>query len=228
MNTQPNEHPNRRSIRLHEYNYSLPGGYFVTIVIQSRLSLFGEIRSQEMSLNPAGQMVHAAWQSLPERFPNLEIDIFQVMPNHFHGILIIHESVGVGLVPTHDKNHRENAGAGIIVPEGYVPARISRATTRVAPTDGDETQANQRGASTLGQIIGAFKSITTHEYIQGVEKFGWPRFEKRLWQRNYYEHILRDQTDYEQKAGYVFDNPANWEKDDENPKSATGNLISPE
>jgi len=74
----------------------------------------------------------------------------------------------------------------------------------------------------LGQIIGAFKSITTHEYILGVENRGWPRFQKRLWQRNYYEHILRDQADYERKAGYILDNPLNWEKDDENPLSAAG------
>ena len=80
-----------------------------------------------------------------------------------------------------------------------------RATTRVAPT--------------IGQIIGAFKSITTHEYIKGVDKFGWPVFTKKLWQRNYYEHIIRNQDDYERIAGYILDNPLNWNRDDENPST---------
>jgi putative transposase len=126
-------------------------------------------------------MVYAAWQALLQRFPNIENDVFQVMPNHFHGVLVIHNSpVGAGLVP----------------------AQTSRATTGVAPT--------------LGKIVGAFKSITTHEYIQGVDKLGWPQFYKRLWQRNYYEHIIRDQADYERIAGYILDNPVNWDKDEEN------------
>jgi putative transposase len=84
-----------------------------------------------------------------------------------------------------------------------VPAHDTRATTRVAPT--------------LGKIIGAYKSITTHEFIQGIKERAWPVFTKRLWQRNYYEHILRDQVDYERIAGYIWDNPANWDKDEENP-----------
>jgi putative transposase len=192
-NQEP-EHFGRRSIRLKSYDYSLAGGYYVTVVTQLRQNFFGEIRNQEMFLNDAGQMVHAAWQSLPGRFPNVEIDVFQVMPNHFHGILILRDmTVGAGLVPALDDQ--------------------TRATIKVAPT--------------LGQIIGAFKSITTHEYVQGVDKLGWPQFYKRLWQRNYYEHILRDQADYEQKAGYILDNPTNWEKDDENPQSTAGDPIAP-
>jgi len=88
------------------------------------------------------------------------------------------------------------------------PAHVNRATTRVAPT--------------LGGIVGAFKSITTHKYIQGVDQFAWPIFYKRLWQRNFYEHILRDQADYERIAGYILDNPLNWNQDDENPQNRKG------
>jgi REP element-mobilizing transposase RayT len=151
MTEQAPEQFGRRSIRLKGYDYSQAGGYYVTIVTQLRESFFGKICGGEMIFNDAGRMVNIEWGSLQERFPNIETDVFQVMPNHLHGIIIIH-------------NH-EPVGAGL------VPAHAIRATTRVAPT--------------LGEIVGAFKSITTHKYIQGVDEFAWPVFYKRLWQRNY-------------------------------------------
>ena len=70
---------------------------------------------------------------------------------------------------------------------------------------------------TLGQIIGAFKSITTHEYIQGVKSFGWPAFEKRIWQRDYYEHIIRSEADANRIYLYIESNPTQWADDIENP-----------
>jgi putative transposase len=143
--------------------------------------LFGEIQEREMISNESGKMVEFGWMALKGRFPNVELNAYQVMPNHFHGIIIIHtsESDLVGAVP-------------------------ARATTRVAPT--------------LGEIVGAIKSITTHQYIQGVDESGWPVFNKKLWQRNYYEHIFRNQADYERIAGYILDNPLHWAQDEENPR----------
>lgn len=189
------EQVGRKSIRLKGYDYTRAGGYYVTIVTQLRESFFGKICAGEMIFNDAGRMVNTEWRSLQERFPNIETDVFQVMPNHLHGIIIIHtpEPVGAGLVPAHA------IGA---------PAHATRATTRVAPT--------------LGEIVGALKSITTHKYIQGVDEFAWPVFYKRLWQRNNYEHILRDQADYERVAGYILDNPVNWDQDEENPQNPVG------
>ena len=187
MNFDPKIY-HRHSIRLLGYDYSQAGGYYVTIVAQLRESFFGKICGRGMIFSDAGRMVSIEWMALQERFPNIETNIFQVMPNHLHGIIFIHNPGPVGT--------------------GLVPAHATRATTRVAPT--------------LGEIIGAFKSITTHKYIQGVDKFAWPIFYKKLWQRNYYEHILRDQADYERVAGYILDNPGNWDKDEENPQYAAG------
>jgi putative transposase len=68
----------------------------------------------------------------------------------------------------------------------------------------------------LGQIIGAFKSITTHEYITGVDKHGWMQFNKRLWQRNYYERILRDEKEMDAIWRYIDANPSKWGEDEEN------------
>jgi len=196
----------RKSIRLKGYDYSQAGGYFITIVTQLREPFFGKICNGEMLFSEAGEMVLHEWEILPERFPNIEIDVFQVMPNHFHAILLIHnpKSVGAGLVPAPGLVPAfVPVPAPAFVPApGLMPAR-ERATTRVAPT--------------LGDILGAYKSITTHKYIQGVEEFAWPAFTKRLWKRNYFEHIIRNEADYERTTGYILDNPINWEQDSENP-----------
>jgi len=58
-----------------------------------------------------------------------------------------------------------------------------------------------------------FKTMTTNEYIRGVKQFGWQRFEGKLWQRNYYEHIIRNEQSYLKISEYIMNNPKNWEGD---------------
>ena len=96
MTYDPEKH-HRRSIRLPEYDYSQPGAYFVTICTQNRPCLFGEVVTAEMVLNDAGRMAWKWWNELNRKFPNLETDVAVVMPNHIHGILMIHEFVGATL-----------------------------------------------------------------------------------------------------------------------------------
>ena len=69
----------------------------------------------------------------------------------------------------------------------------------------------------MGDVIGAFRSITTGGYIRGVTGGNWPSFPGRLWQRNYYEHVIRDDESLRRIRQYILDNPANWDEDDENP-----------
>jgi putative transposase len=189
MSYDPERH-HRRSIRLKGYDYSQAGAYFVTICVQGRECLFGEIVGDAMRLSDAGQMVRDVWLGLPDRFPGVELDEFAVMPNHSHGIIVI---VGAGLVPAPD------------VPRVVQPTAEAsrRATTRVAPT--------------LGEIVGAFKSITTHEYVMGVRQHGWPPFPGRLWQRDYYEHIIRSEPELDRIRAYIANNPLRWALDMENP-----------
>ena len=92
-----------------------------------------------------------------------------------------------------------NVGAGL------VPAQLG-ASTRDAPT------------KALGDMIGAFKSITTDEYISGVSEFDWPRFNKRFWQRNYHEHIIRNEEELNRIREYILTNPLRWTLDRENPE----------
>jgi hypothetical protein len=91
MKYDPDIH-HRRSIRLKGYDYSQAGAYFVTICANDRECLFGNVTDGEMRLNDAGRMVQTVWDELPVHYANIDIDISQIMPNHFHGIII----VGVG------------------------------------------------------------------------------------------------------------------------------------
>jgi len=175
MPYDPNRH-HRRSIRLKGYDYSQAGAYFITLCTQDRACLFGKVVNGEMRLNDAGRMVLAEWNRLPERFPQVVLDAFVVMPNHVHGILVI---------------------------------------TDPAPTVGATVGATLVVAPTVGNIIGAFKSRVTVEYIRGVKTSGWPPFRGRLWQRNYYEHIIRNERALNAIRQYIMENPRRWHRDRE-------------
>lgn len=89
----PNIH-HRRSIRLKGYDYSQAGLYFVTICVQNREHLFGNIKNGEMILNDAGQMVEKWYYELENKFPDIKCDAMIVMPNHFHCII---ENIGTAV-----------------------------------------------------------------------------------------------------------------------------------
>jgi putative transposase len=196
-------------MRLKEYDYSQAGSYFITIVAQDRACLFGEVIDGDMRLNAAGEMLSAEWDALPNRFRAIETDTFVVMPNHVHGIIVITANVGAGLVPAlSGKSRKRNpVGAGLVpAPWGHATTE-SRATTRVAPTS-------------VGDVVGAFKSMTTVLYGRGVRQLRWPAFCGRLWQRNYYEHIVRDDAALQRIREYIIANPTGWEMDAENSPKA--------
>jgi putative transposase len=89
---QDNPFPHRRSCRLPTFDYSLPSAYSITICVQNRICLFGQIKHGQLHLNAAGEMAEKWWRRLPEKFPSVRIDEFVVMPNHFHGIVFLFES----------------------------------------------------------------------------------------------------------------------------------------
>lgn len=183
--TLTNNKYHRRSIRLRDYDYSQAGTYYITICTQNRVSLFGNITDSKIVLNDAGTMVEKWWLELPQKFQDIALDEYIIMPNHFHGIIIINNNnVGVPLVGT------QNTGNII----------SDKADTRPAPT--------------IGDIIGVFKSMTTNEYIHNIRENEWKPFNGKLWQRNYYEHIIRDETDLNRIREYIINNPANWKIDE--------------
>ena len=179
----------RRSIRLKGYDYSQAGLYFITICCQGRACLFGNVVDGEMKLNDAGKMVEFQWVKIQERFKNIQLHEYVVMPNHFHAIL---EIVGATLV---------------------VALNESVALNENNATDKGQPQGIAPTGKTVGDMVGAFQSIVTVEYIRGVKTLGWKPFDGKLWQRNYYEHIIRNKQSYERIAEYIINNPATWKKD---------------
>jgi len=133
-------------------------------------------------------MIENEWLKIPDRFPIVQLHQYVIMPNHFHAIMEI--TVGATLVVAHENPvaHENDTD-------------VKGATTRVAPT------------VTVGRIIGAFQSIVTVEYIHGVKNHGWKPFNGKLWQRNYYEHIIRNEQSYQRIADYIINNPKNWNRD---------------
>ena len=95
---------NRRTIRLSEYNYSQNGAYFITMCVHNKECLFGIIADGKMQLNDAGKMVENIWYEIPKYYMGVQIDMFQIMPDHMHGIIILTDFVvGAGpcACPTH-------------------------------------------------------------------------------------------------------------------------------
>ena len=90
MKFDPQKH-HRHSIRLKEYDYTQPGGYFVTIVSYQRECLFGGIANEKMQLNESGHIVYECWHAIPDHFTNVELGAYVVMPNHIHGIIVIND-----------------------------------------------------------------------------------------------------------------------------------------
>jgi putative transposase len=183
----------RRSIRLKAYDYRQSGAYFVTIVTQNRRCLFGDVVDGKMRLNDAGQMVLAVWAGLSSNYSGVETDHFFAMPNHVHGVIVL---VGVG--------------PGTSAYSGGQPQGV-------APTKTGSAAASVTRPLSLSDVIHRFKTLTTQRYALGVNGSGWTRFNRRLWQRNYFEHVIRNEDSLNRIRRYILDNPLRWEFDRENP-----------
>lgn len=187
---------NRQSIRLKGYDYSQAGLYFITICCERRgnpLRLpFGHIENNEMVLNQYGKIAFDEWFKLSDRFLNFELDVFQIMPNHMHGIIVL--------------NNVNPVGAGL------APAQNAPAPNDIFQNDsGIKAGASPAPTSSIPNIVGAYKSLVANECLKifksNNETMG------KLWQRNYYEHIIRDDRSYQTIANYIINNPAKWQED---------------
>jgi len=147
--------------------------------------IFGTVENEEMILNEFGEIAYNEWSKLSERYTTIELDVFQIMPNHLHGIIILN-TVGATLA---------------------VAPIDERATVKVAPTD----EGIVKVAPTVGDIVGAYKSIVSNNCLkifkERNETMG------KLWQRNYYEHIIRNDLAYQNISNYIINNPVKWTAD---------------
>jgi REP element-mobilizing transposase RayT len=191
---------NRRSIRLKGYDYTQPGAYFVTICVQNHECMFGNVVNGEMMLNEWGIIVKTIWDGLPQKYTHIDINEYIIMPNHFHGIIT------VGARSARPATTTTTRPAITTRPQTNTDGETGRAdpaiTTRPQTnTDGETGRADP--APTMGQIVAYFKYQTT-KLIDAPTK---------LWQRNYFEHIIRDDAEYQRIADYIQNNPLNWQID---------------
>ncbi len=161
----------RKSIRLNHYDYSESGAYFITVCTKNFEHYFGNIQNGKMNLSMIGQIVHNEWIRTKQIRKNVALDEFIIMPNHFHGIIIIN-SVGA-----------------------YWNTPLQR--TFKSPSNN------------LGAIVRSFKSSVK----RWCNKNNFANFQ---WQRNYYEHIVRNDFELNRIRKYIINNPINWELDRNN------------
>jgi len=189
MTFDPAEH-HRRTIRIPGYDYSLPGGYYVTIVIHGREHLLGKIVDGNMKLDRFGRIVHNTWFDLPGHYPHIELDAFVIMPNHVHGIIFLNENRRGGSLDEGDGGRNDPNWAS----KSHAPQPQTRPYT----------------PHPLSEIVRAFKSFSARRINLLRRTTSQP-----VWQRNYYEHVIRDNTDYMSKRDYILNNPSNWDTDEE-------------
>ena len=211
----------RRGMRLQDYDYAQPGLYFITLCTHQREALFGLIHAGSVEKNRAGEMVQEVWEALPSRFPSVELDAFVLMPNHIHGLLCLTQTWPEQTVGRGEPCVRPPLPFPPVPPLlcPPLPSAPRNGRTQGSPLQQSQTGHHPSGTDmgTIGRIIQAFKSLTTYEYTQGVKQNGWPPFNGRMWQRNYYDHIVRDEQSLKNIRNYIDANPGNWGQDDENP-----------
>ena len=220
MNDKSKYNPNihhRRSIRLKEYDYSQAGFYFITICCQGRICRFGDVVNGEMILNENGKIAFDEWLKTPEIRNNVELCEFVIMPNHMHGIIRLFDRGELHSPPNNElhspaKNElhspANNELDSIETNELHSPAN----NELHSPETNELHSIDRRGvcktplrspSQTIGAIVRGYKSSVTRQIA----------INEKLWQRNYHEHIIRDEQSYQNISKYIINNPAKWEDD---------------
>ena len=177
------------SARLQSWDYSNNGAYFITICTQNRNHFFGKIINQEMQLSEIGKLAQKYWLEIPEHFPFVELGNFVVMPNHFHGILII------------DKTNIDSTE-----PPAIVETRHCLVSTIVSSNETiGQSRFQNQGKNTISSIVGSYKSIVTKMSRPINPNFGW--------QSRFHDHIIRNANAFENIQNYIANNPAKWKED---------------
>lgn len=198
MEYSPHIH-HRRSIRLKGYDYAQAGAYFITICCQDRAHLFGEVTDGKMKLNPYGMIAHNEWLKTPEIRKNAELDVFVIMPNHIHGIIILNN---IGRGESHSPDNKmpdKNDSPDNKMPDDKLPDNVDLNT-------GECNSPRQSPSNNIGAIVRGYKSSVT-------KQLNSLNIGRAVWQRNYYEHIIRNEQSFQAVSRYIVNNPSKWKED---------------
>ena len=178
---------NRKSPRYQVYDYNSPGYYFITTCVQKFECVFGEIKNKTMIKNDLGIIVEKTWLELIDHYENVELDYYVVMPNHFHGIIIINEKLVRGGQQL--KTKINTVGEGL----------------RPSPTHEMQSTTITKKYG-LTEIVRAFKSFSSRR-INEMKKAG----ERFKWQRSFYDRIVRNEKELYFIRRYIEQNPMKWD-----------------
>jgi len=198
------EYYHRRSIRLKGYDYSRKGMYFITICTYGRDHIFGKIENGKMILNPMGQIARDEWIKTTEIRTNITLGEYVVMPNHVHGIVVINGLPGI-------VGAYGNMGNVVVGAYCNTPLPHSDNVNQNGVPLGNGAYCNtplHSPSKTVGAIVRGYKSAVTKQIniLRNCPKCP-------VWQRNYYEHIIRDEMSFLRISDYIRNNPANWKDD---------------
>ena len=194
----------RRSIRLPSYDYTTSGAYFITICTHKREHSLGEIVNGKMKLFVIGKIISKKWFDIPNHHDHVKLGEFIIMPNHIHGVIWI-----IGAFP---KKNNETVGAHLGVSENKFPGMTEeiKSVCRGKPQRKElesEREFGKPQSGSLSMIINQFKGSVKRWCNKNDHK--WFK-----WQRNYYEHIIRNDEDLFNTSEYIKKNPINLKNDE--------------
>jgi REP element-mobilizing transposase RayT len=206
MTFNPQIH-HRRSIRLKGYDYSKTGLYFITLCVEDKQHLFGDIIDGKMILNQLGQIANDEWINTSDIRDNISLHEFIIMPNHFHCIIEINfqkgennQSIGAFKSPSQT--------IGSII-RGYKIATTKKIKDFLKE---ENIRTGELQFAPISQSISSESEIALYsQTISGELQFAPTN--SKIWQRNYYENIIRDEKAYQNISNYIKNNPAKWHED---------------
>ena len=196
----------RRSIRLKGYDYSQEGLYFITLCTTDRVHLFGEIENGEMQLNTYGEIAKQEWLKTIEIRKNIELLEYIIMPNHIHGIIEIKYSLSNENKKELGKFKSPSQTIGAII-RGYKGATTKR-IKEIIKKDNIST-----GELQFAPTAPTAPTAPPNPTAPNTQLLSRIDLSKSIWQRNYYENIIRDEKALNNISNYIFNNPKKWEED---------------
>ena len=175
----------RKLNRFSDYDYNLPGYYFITICTQNKLEYFGQVENQKMILNQYGKIAGKFWADIPKHYQNVAINEFIIMPNHIHGIIEIKNNNVIGAINV-GTGHCPVQGAGLNNRTGHCPV---------------PTRANEKNYGLISKIINSYKNVVIKQIRQQFNDYEFQ------WQRSFYDHVILDDEGLYNIREYIINNP---------------------